>query len=480
MAAREPALLAATAVGAAAFFSLYELVFSNRKTFTSRDGLGLELTAQIAEATFFLAVLMRAWRLTLLVDTNKQKMALHSRRVEADPSSLYAAAVAGGFDSDSEAESESGFQKVSDEERALTSVAMGNAQKAAWTKKTGMRRLLTWYGCIWLALIIVDSAIMFSSADEERGGTGDLVVFAAYGTGYSLAFAYFIYRLRPVQDSFKVAQELYAMVFVCVASRIAIALDIFGGCTLNELTHPSSTIQALCQEVALPSAIMLISSCFTLYYQALQPLRLVWREEKFKADIAKNNPLILNNEHFEELLRDPESRAYFEAFTQNEFSLENLLFYSDVQAFKSTMGMDQRSLARDIASKYLGASSPLRISDLGGNIAEQIVWDVDNGNINQSTFALAEDQIWLRLKADSFARFLMSREYRKLQAMRTDETKTISQVLLDGPNRHRGSSAGVMDALWHRAKSLLNPDIPSPPSTPSGSRPTSPARPRGW
>eukprot|EP00474_Spongospora_subterranea_P001871 CRZ02329.1 hypothetical protein [Spongospora subterranea] len=120
----------------------------------------------------------------------------------------------------------------------------------------------------------------------------------------------------------------------------------------------------------------------------------------------------------ERFLRTEKGFAAFKAHLMKEFSVENLLFWSDVQKFKASCTGDSQmtsstlQIANDIYHKYLAEEAPLEVnlpSELIKQFRQEIfVLSLDGSTINSNTFDKAAFQILELMKVDSLKRFLLT------------------------------------------------------------------------
>ncbi|XP_070209927.1 regulator of G-protein signaling 12-like isoform X2 [Littorina saxatilis] len=113
---------------------------------------------------------------------------------------------------------------------------------------------------------------------------------------------------------------------------------------------------------------------------------------------------------FPRLLADPVGRSIFTEFLKKEFSEENIVFWTAVDAYKQITDEETRGTrAREIFSTHLGvqASDPVNVDSKARQLAELYL---DSPTL--SMFDVAQQQIFQLMRTDSYSRFLKSDLYK--------------------------------------------------------------------
>jgi len=128
----------------------------------------------------------------------------------------------------------------------------------------------------------------------------------------------------------------------------------------------------------------------------------------------------------EQVLKDPVNLNYFKKYCMVEMSMENLLFWLEVQDFKQIEAPEYAGfVARKIFNKYIrvGASQQLSVESLHRQTIQQTFKpDV----INPKVFDEIQGACVLSMKLDIFPRFVDSDLYKELAALKFEERKVVT------------------------------------------------------
>jgi len=111
-----------------------------------------------------------------------------------------------------------------------------------------------------------------------------------------------------------------------------------------------------------------------------------------------------------------------------EFSVENIIFYEEVQKFKN---MREKSLlivkAHDISDIYIkeGASSQINVSDRIRNI---VLRKIENQQFSDDMFDLALAEITALMYSNSFYRFTQTAPYKVYFAKKNVEREILREL----------------------------------------------------
>jgi len=130
-------------------------------------------------------------------------------------------------------------------------------------------------------------------------------------------------------------------------------------------------------------------------------------------------------------LDDPILRADFRTFLENEFALENLLFYDDVIAYKRRLGDSKEMLfaeARHIFDEYLTADSENEIN-ISWPTKQQLQMTIASGAqaVDLTTWDAALAEVVRLLRSDLYVRWYRSKQPPPMQrsAARVPITKSV-------------------------------------------------------
>eukprot|EP01113_Clastostelium_recurvatum_P031314 TRINITY_DN3897_c0_g1_i1.p1 TRINITY_DN3897_c0_g1~~TRINITY_DN3897_c0_g1_i1.p1 ORF type:complete len:471 (+),score=135.89 TRINITY_DN3897_c0_g1_i1:181-1593(+) len=130
---------------------------------------------------------------------------------------------------------------------------------------------------------------------------------------------------------------------------------------------------------------------------------------------------------FVEFLKDPEARRSFQEFLVNEFSVENILFWQDVQTFRLSGDnpADLQRISDELVSKYVNNGSPMQINvSSTTNTAIKRVVSGDTP-VSVTMFDNAENEIIHLMKNDSYPRFLDSSQAQRLLREKQKRARTL-------------------------------------------------------
>jgi hypothetical protein len=119
--------------------------------------------------------------------------------------------------------------------------------------------------------------------------------------------------------------------------------------------------------------------------------------------------LALQEIEFVDILKDPILRASFAAFAKNEWSLENLLVWDDIQSFKKS---PSRKKAQRIYKTYLTDDSPRQVNTDRSKV-KPIETALDKGNVDADTFKEIEKDAQQNM-SDTYSRWKEVKENKTL------------------------------------------------------------------
>ncbi len=125
---------------------------------------------------------------------------------------------------------------------------------------------------------------------------------------------------------------------------------------------------------------------------------------------------------FQSVLSNKLALDYFQKFAIKEFSVENLLFWLDVELFAAGISCDiednyfeERETAvihaRYIYLTYINSNAPLQVN-LSDDIRKDVTWPIDDeDNVERNMFDEAQVAVYQLMKGHTFTRFEESTEW---------------------------------------------------------------------
>ena len=284
--------------------------------------------------------------------------------------------------------------------------------------------------------LLIPPLVLTLTVEEVRNENGDGcekrwgdVVLAGYFAGYLIIFVFFGWNLRSVVDGFKIKEELR---FTGIVGIVAvIPWFIFNSLLekVNNEVFPFSTLVLLLTIIVAFAA----STFWPLYRSLFRP-----------PAVSLNVPENINT--LEGLLSDDEGFTSFKEFLSKEFSVENLLFWKEVDLYrkKKARGADATELlpeAQSIYAKYIIPHSPYEVNlpghivkDLQKDLKEKFMGSTDDSRaailrdasglesenvridlaITPTIFDAAAKNIFNLMETDSYQRYVVSDEYQRL------------------------------------------------------------------
>ncbi|KAI9017439.1 hypothetical protein BC832DRAFT_588702 [Gaertneriomyces semiglobifer] len=132
-----------------------------------------------------------------------------------------------------------------------------------------------------------------------------------------------------------------------------------------------------------------------------------------------NMPLVTLDDRLQAILRNKFALRFFSDFCVEEYTIENLLFWLDVEIFQSLDDEIRTLYGKYIYMTYLAANAPLQL-----NIPAEIRNDIPRPNDDTpdvTTYDEAQEQVYAMLKGHSFSRFERSPKWQQYQQAKTTE-----------------------------------------------------------
>jgi len=126
---------------------------------------------------------------------------------------------------------------------------------------------------------------------------------------------------------------------------------------------------------------------------------------------------------FDQILLDPVNLNFFKKFCMQELSMENLLFWLEVEDYKNIEAPEYRKFcSRKIYRKYIAAGASMQLS-VAGDMRAEIM---QTSNPEPNLYTAVQDQVMLSMKLDIFPRFQESELYAELVALKFEERKVVT------------------------------------------------------
>jgi len=284
-------------------------------------------------------------------------------------------------------------------------------------------------------LTSVDENLPQLQGDNCNRSWGD-VLLGVYVAGYVCVFMWFAFKLRQVVDGFKIKEEMKitgAMGIFVFVPWIVFNTRVK---SINNTVFPFSTLF-----LVLGASLAFVISTLYPLYRSLEPPTL--EMDNVPEDISSLQGLLANKLGV----------ASFKKFLTKEFSVENILFYEEIEDYrkKKANGAEDLELigeAQRIYAKYIIVDSPFQV-----NLPDHIVKELENklkeifsnaGKIAEddrpsnggpptrghdrnlsevpalphqrdvpTIFDKAQENIFKLMSTDSFPRYQRSEEYRR-------------------------------------------------------------------
>lgn len=135
-------------------------------------------------------------------------------------------------------------------------------------------------------------------------------------------------------------------------------------------------------------------------------------------EMKKANSQTFAAHEFNEALRHEMFLKAFKDFCLQEFNVENLLFWLDVEVFRTSETGKQAELAKRIYDTYLSKEGPLQI-----NVAPSRKLAYPFTEITVDMFDALQDLVFANMRDDTLPRFAKSEAYNELQHKKNKDLK---------------------------------------------------------
>jgi len=189
---------------------------------------------------------------------------------------------------------------------------------------------------------------------------GDYIL-GAYVVGYTIIFLWFAFKLREVVDGFMLKPEMKITGVMGIFMWLPWIVFNSALQDLNIKVFPFSTLF-----LVLGASLAFIASTVWPLYRSLKPPMM--ELDNVPEDISS----------LQGLLSHKAGVASFKKFLTKEFSVENILFYEEIEEYRNKIGKgaDEMELigeAQRLYAKYIIVDSPFQV-----NLPDHIVRDLEN------------------------------------------------------------------------------------------------------
>eukprot|EP00771_Trimastix_marina_P001420 gnl/Trimastix_PCT/2494.p1 GENE.gnl/Trimastix_PCT/2494~~gnl/Trimastix_PCT/2494.p1 ORF type:complete len:409 (-),score=129.97 gnl/Trimastix_PCT/2494:1411-2637(-) len=236
---------------------------------------------------------------------------------------------------------------------------------------------------IFLPLTLIDPLLETVLPNTKIPGT---VFFIVEGSVFLILLLIFLVLLRKVNDSFRQNIELLTFGFICLSMRLFAILELAG---IDE------------EALVIPQfALNTVAFLVVLVLAGFRPLFAVWRMSTIP---LRPHDFLLRK------LRTQLSRSYFERFLQTDFNVDYLLFWHEVDTFKSN-AVDPQHAAL-IANRFFRAGSTLQ-KHLPSSLVAPCAKAARNAP-SLEVFDEVQGMVFERLRVDMYPRYTRSALYKQ-------------------------------------------------------------------
>lgn len=113
--------------------------------------------------------------------------------------------------------------------------------------------------------------------------------------------------------------------------------------------------------------------------------------------------------------------SHFVHFCIEEYTIENVLFWLDVEIFQSCPLNLRSAYAKYVYLTYVAVSAPLQVN-LSAEVRKDVGWPIPEGEVDVDMFDEAQEQAYAMMKGHSFVRYEKSAKIKEfLEARRAGE-----------------------------------------------------------
>lgn len=142
----------------------------------------------------------------------------------------------------------------------------------------------------------------------------------------------------------------------------------------------------------------------------------------FKKDVSRASMKGHGPMSFENILADPVNLKYFKQFCIQEMSVENLLFWLEVEDYRTIDAPEYRAfVAKKVYRKYIQPDAPMGIA-VNDRTRKEIKL---TKNPESTMYNKLQEEVLLSMKMDIFSRFVDDELYAQLLALKFEERKVV-------------------------------------------------------
>ncbi|KAJ3182049.1 hypothetical protein HDU87_000389 [Geranomyces variabilis] len=138
------------------------------------------------------------------------------------------------------------------------------------------------------------------------------------------------------------------------------------------------------------------------------------------------------DDRLQSCLRNKLALRFFSEACAEEYTIENLLFWLDVEVFQSLPSGQRQMYGQYIYLTYVSCFAPLQVN-IPAEIRNDIQWPMDPHHVAETTFDEAQEQVYAMLKNHSFLRFEKSAKYKQYLDARAQDHNSFMQSRIAGP-----------------------------------------------
>lgn len=115
-------------------------------------------------------------------------------------------------------------------------------------------------------------------------------------------------------------------------------------------------------------------------------------------------------------MENEHGRRLFKDFLVQEYSEENLLFWTEVEKLKDLLYDDEayRKKSKEIYEEFVESMAPKEIN-ISGTTRRKIAEELENDNMGENVFRIAQNEVYVLMRRQSYPRFLVSDLFKQLQ-----------------------------------------------------------------
>ncbi|KAJ6243834.1 regulator of g protein signaling [Anaeramoeba flamelloides] len=218
------------------------------------------------------------------------------------------------------------------------------------------------------------------------------------------------WKIRKFKDIFFIKSELYTITTVAFICEIA---------DFTSKQFDKNT-ESLWIWLVMIYMLFLISFVFPIYksYQTTNKIKSNNSKNNNGEDIenqkSDNQGQLNTYQFFQSVINDNDKVSYWIEFAQNNYSVENIMFYRSVQEYeRKKCAPCKKLLSQSIIKNYIKTSSPL-IINISSNVRDSVLKNFEENPTKKDLFQSAKDEIVTLMYTNSFPFFYNSRYHHKM------------------------------------------------------------------